>query len=92
MSDWKLVPCELTPEMRAAWDTAPYSEDLDEEMRSAYRAMIAAAPVAAPDSWKHCPHCGTHEIELDRTCHNSSCSAYAQAESVYRGWEVPKPK
>lgn len=38
---------------------------------------------------KLCPHCGTHEIELLRVCHNSSCSAYATEESIYKGWESP---
>lgn len=41
---WKLVPCEITPAMRDAWDAAPFSEDLDEEIQGAYRAMIAASP------------------------------------------------
>ncbi len=35
---------------------------------------------------KLCPHCGTHEIELLRVCHNSSCGAYATEESIYKGW------
>ncbi len=38
-----------------------------------------------------CRHCGTHEIELIRVCHNSSCSAYAAEESVFKGWE-PAPR
>lgn len=42
-----------------------------------------------PPDTKRCPHCGTHEVELTRTCHNSSCSAYASEESVYKGWERP---
>ncbi|KGA40736.1 hypothetical protein KU75_16075 [Pectobacterium odoriferum] len=41
---WKMVPNYLTPEMRAAWDSAPFTEDDDEDMRNAYRFMIAAAP------------------------------------------------
>lgn len=44
---WKLVPIEPTPEMQAAWDKAPFDEDIDEEFRSAYRAMIEAAPAQA---------------------------------------------
>lgn len=47
---WKLVPVELSIEMRKAWDTAPDNEDDDVSMRNAYRAMIAAAPT--PDSEK----------------------------------------
>jgi hypothetical protein len=35
---------------------------------------------------KHCPHCGTNEIDLVRTCHNSACNSYACGETVYRGW------
>ncbi|EKO4453993.1 hypothetical protein V6825_004113 [Escherichia coli] len=41
---WVLVPVELTPDMRAAWDSAPYTDDDDNDMQAAYRAMIAAAP------------------------------------------------
>lgn len=41
---WALVPIEPTPEMQTAWDKAPFYEDIDEEFRSAYRAMIEAAP------------------------------------------------
>lgn len=40
-----LVPAELTPEMRNAWDSAPNnSDDDDVNMMAAYRAMLAAAP------------------------------------------------
>ncbi|MBE3289564.1 hypothetical protein [Enterobacter cloacae complex sp. P31C] len=42
--DWVLVPVELTTDMRAAWDSAPYTDDDDNDMQAAYRAMIAAAP------------------------------------------------
>ncbi|EOU5955322.1 hypothetical protein ACOAAV_002920 [Escherichia coli] len=41
---WVMVPVELTPDMRAAWDSAPYTDDDDNDMQAAYRAMIAAAP------------------------------------------------
>ncbi|WP_414456276.1 hypothetical protein [Enterobacter quasiroggenkampii] len=41
---WKLVPIELTQDMRAAWDSAPNTDDDDYNMQAAYRAMIAAAP------------------------------------------------
>ena len=41
---WVMVPVELTPDMRAAWDSAPYTDDDDNDMKAAYRAMIAAAP------------------------------------------------
>ncbi|HDJ8027984.1 TPA: hypothetical protein PRO49_001813 [Escherichia coli] len=41
---WVMVPVELTPDMRAAWDSAPYTDDDDNDMQVAYRAMIAAAP------------------------------------------------
>ncbi|ELP5232503.1 hypothetical protein R1Z32_001378 [Citrobacter freundii] len=39
-----LVPVELTQDMRAAWDSAPHTDDDDNDMQAAYRAMIAAAP------------------------------------------------
>ena len=42
-TDMVLVPRELTKEMRDAWDASPCCDDDDEEMRKAYRAMIAAA-------------------------------------------------
>lgn len=35
----------------------------------------------------NCPTCGTHEVSLERTCHNSACSAYAREETVYEGWK-----
>lgn len=39
-------------------------------------------------TWRErCPHCGTHEIEMLRRCHNSSCSSYAHEESIYQGWK-----
>ncbi len=41
---WVMVPVELTPDMRAAWDSAPYTDDDDKDMQAAYRAMIAVAP------------------------------------------------
>ncbi|HBD2919355.1 TPA: hypothetical protein JLC50_002246 [Escherichia coli] len=41
---WVVVPVELTQDMRAAWDSAPNTEDDDYNMQAAYRAMIAAAP------------------------------------------------
>ncbi|WP_312388002.1 hypothetical protein [Atlantibacter hermannii] len=41
---YALVPVELTPDMRAAWDSAPNTDDDDHNMQAAYRAMIAAAP------------------------------------------------
>ena len=36
-----------------------------------------------------CPTCGTHEVSLERTCHNSTCSAYGVAATVYEGWKTP---
>lgn len=51
---WVMVPVELTPDMRAAWDSAPYTDDDDNDMQAAYRAMIAAAP-----QWK-VKLCRTH--------------------------------
>ncbi len=41
---WVMVPVELTPDMRAAWDSAPYTDDDDSDMQAAYRSMLAAAP------------------------------------------------
>lgn len=41
---WVMVPVELTPDMRAAWDSAPYTDNDDNDMQAAYRAMIAVAP------------------------------------------------
>lgn len=41
---WVMVPVELTPDMRAAWDSAPYTDDDDNDMQAACRAMIAVAP------------------------------------------------
>jgi hypothetical protein len=45
-----LVPLKYTPEMRAAWDRAPQSEDDDRDFAGAYAAMIAASPAAHPVS------------------------------------------
>lgn len=41
---WQLVPVELTPDMRAAWDLAPNTDDDDHNMHVAYQAMLAAVP------------------------------------------------
>lgn len=38
-----------------------------------------------------CEDCGTGEVELTRTCHNSSCGHYAQEASVYKGWDAALP-
>lgn len=54
-----MVPKELTPEMRDAWDSAPNSStDDDVNMCNAYRAMLAAAtqlpgsePATVPGKW-----------------------------------------
>ena len=40
-----LVPRKYTPEMRAAWDSSPQSEDDDSDFSGAWSAMLAAAPV-----------------------------------------------
>jgi hypothetical protein len=45
---------------------------------------ISAASMQVP---ANCPHCGTHEVSMDRTCHNSACEAYARAETTYEGWK-----
>lgn len=47
---WQLVPINCTPEMRAAWDAAPNSDDDDVDFHCGYRAMLAAAP--APDHFR----------------------------------------
>jgi hypothetical protein len=49
-SGWKLVPLVCTPEMRAAWDRSPSSEDDDVDFHGAYRAMLDAAPAAISPS------------------------------------------
>lgn len=47
---WKLVPVDLTPEMLAAWDSAPNCGDDDTvNMMNAYREMLAAAPEGGND-------------------------------------------
>lgn len=35
-----------------------------------------------------CPHCGTTDVSFERTCHNSACGSYANAETIYEGWRV----
>lgn len=37
---WVMVPVELTPDMRAAWDSAPYTDDDDNDMQAAYLSLI----------------------------------------------------
>lgn len=44
-------------------------------------------PIPTP-STPVCSCCGTHEIELIKVCHNSSCELYASEETILRGWEV----
>ena len=46
---WVMVPAELTQDMRAAWDSAPNTDDDDHNMQAAYRAMITAAPKEVGD-------------------------------------------
>lgn len=50
-------------------------------------AQIEEERQAAMQVQKHCPECGTHEIELTRTCHNSACSGYAQSFTIFEGWK-----
>lgn len=70
----------IAPAFPTIYNTVPHGE-----VKAFAHAVIGqlAAPVQ-----KNCPYCGTHEIELLRACHNSSCSGYATEESVYRGWEA----
>ncbi|RAP72988.1 hypothetical protein [Candidatus Erwinia dacicola] len=52
---WKIVPTELTRGMQNAWDSAPNcnGDYEDENMRNAYRALIASAP--SIKGWKLVP-------------------------------------
>lgn len=43
---WKLVPTTATRAMQDAWDSAPFSDDIDVDFRRAYQLMLAAAPSA----------------------------------------------
>jgi hypothetical protein len=56
------------------------SEYSDPHTQFAWRGWQAARHIV-------CPHCNGTDVELQRLCHNSSCSAYAREESIYRGWE-----
>lgn len=60
---WKLVPIELTKEMRDAWDSSPICEDDDAEFRRAYSEMLAAAPEAKPSA----PNASASEPATDAT-------------------------
>lgn len=54
-------------------------------------ARVSQPPTSAQPSMPTCPKCGTHEISLERTCHNSSCASYAQAVTVHEGWKATPP-
>lgn len=43
----------------------------------------------APPDWLHCKKCGTIEVALTQTCHNSACTEYAGERTVYEGWAQP---
>lgn len=44
------------------------------------------ALVAEVEALESCPTCGTPEVELTMTCHNSACAEYAKERTVYEGW------
>jgi predicted RNA-binding Zn-ribbon protein involved in translation (DUF1610 family) len=50
--------------------------------------LLLAAMTTAPER-PTCPTCGTHEVELSRTCHNSACASYAAPATTYEGWKQP---
>lgn len=56
-------------------------------------ANLLGASLAAPvvERQERCPCCGTHEVSLERTCHNSSCEKYADAETIHEGWKTSPP-
>lgn len=43
--------------------------------------------MALPKARPLCSLCGTHEVSHEETCHNSSCSAYADPTTIYEGWK-----
>ena len=48
---------------------------------------VALHFAANPPERRTCPACGTHEVSVEVTCHNSACAQYAVATTVYQGWE-----
>ena len=52
-------------------------------------AEIQSAAPAVQAERRTCPTCGTHEVSVEVTCHNSACSAYASGITVYEGWKHP---
>lgn len=55
------------------------------------RAVALATPITAQPSVPECPQCGTHEVSLERTCHNSACQGYGRAVTVHEGWRTTPP-
>lgn len=90
---YALVPVELTPDMRAAWDSAPYTDDDDHDMRGAYRAMIAAAPDFREilNSSTKSPATSPIDHGYRADCECSGCIATARicAELAVRPPEIP---
>lgn len=54
-----------------------------------YATALASAPVAGGI---FCPCCGTHEVSVERTCHNSDCELYAQGVTMCEGWRPAAPQ
>jgi hypothetical protein len=75
---------------RAAEDEFPISYTasatgiaLTKIQRAAYEKGWQAATRRASE---RCPHCGTHETRVERTCHNSACAKYGEPQCVHEGW------
>ena len=67
------------------------AEKLIADVRALYAipAVLALAAPAVQAERRTCPTCGTHEVSVEVTCHNSACSAYASGITVYEGWKHP---
>jgi hypothetical protein len=77
---WKMVPVNLTPRMRNAWDDSPCGEDDDVNMNRAYRAMLAAAPTPPVQ-----PTVEQAIVQLVEALCESKGWMHAYADAIVRG-------
>jgi hypothetical protein len=63
-----------------------------DQMRAYAIAALSQPAQGGGEAFYHCEDCGTGEVDLTRTCHNSACGHYAQGTTVYEGWDAALPR
>ena len=51
-----------------------------EQIVKLHNEMLALLPKCT------CNKCGTTDVSISQSCHNSACSQYAKEQTLYEGW------